>query len=77
MKSVQSTESYHSHSDEQEGCPCQYRVSLLKPINQIQDMDDESEDIYQTSSIDMLLDPISLITCLVEFAAKYTTRSGQ
>ena len=25
------------------------RVSLLKPINQIQDMDNDSEDIYQTS----------------------------
>ena len=28
------------------------RVSILKPINQIQDMDENSEDIYQTSLID-------------------------
>ena len=28
------------------------RVSLLKPITQIQDMEEDSEDIYQTSLID-------------------------
>ena len=34
------------------------RVSLLKLISQIQDMDEDSEDIYQTSLIDMLPDQI-------------------
>ena len=53
------------------------RVSLLKPINQIEHMDEDSEDIYQTSLIDMLLDLINSITCLAEFAANYTTHSGQ
>ena len=40
------------------------RVSLLKPMNQIQDMDEDSEDIYhQTSLIDMLQDHITSMTC--------------
>ena len=55
------------------------RVSLLKPINQIQDMDDDSEDIYQTSLIDRYAArPVQLNNmCLAEFAANYTTRSSQ
>ena len=55
------------------------RVSLLKPINQIKDMDEDSEDIYQTSLIDRYAarpDHLSNM-CLAEFAANYTTRSGQ
>ena len=55
------------------------RVSLLKPINQIQDMDEDSEDIYQTSLIDRYAarpDQLNHM-CLAEFAANYTTRSGQ
>jgi hypothetical protein len=39
------------------------RVSLLKPINHIQHMDEDSEDIYQTSLIDMLQDQIISIIC--------------
>ena len=41
------------------------RASLLKPINQIEHMDENSEDIYQTSLIDMLLDLINSITCVL------------
>ena len=54
------------------------RVSLLKPINQIQDMDDYSED-YQTSLIDRYAARPDRLNnmCLAEFAANYTTRSGQ
>ena len=39
------------------------RVSLLKPMNQIQDMDEDSEDICQTSLIDMLQDHITSMIC--------------
>ena len=55
------------------------RVSLLKPMNQIQDMDEDSEDIYQTSLIDRYAArPHQLNSlCLAELAANYTTRSGQ
>ena len=55
------------------------RVSLLKPINQIEHMDEDSEDIYQTSLIDRYAarpDQLNHM-CLAEFAANYTTRSGQ
>jgi hypothetical protein len=55
------------------------RVSLLKPINYIPGMDKESEDICQTSLIDRYAarpDQLSDM-CLAEFAANYTTRSGQ
>ena len=52
------------------------RISLLKPINQIQDID---EDIYQTSLIDRYAARPDQLNdmCLAEFAANYTTRSGQ
>jgi DNA replication protein DnaC len=55
------------------------RVSLLKPINQIQSMDENSEDIYQTSFIDRYAARPDQLNdmCLAEFAANYTTRSGQ
>ena len=55
------------------------RVSLLKPINQIQDMDDDSEDIYQTSLIDRYAVRPNMLNqmCLAEFATNYTTCSGQ
>ena len=55
------------------------RVSLLKPINQIEHMDEDSEDIYQTSLIDRYAArPYQLNSmCLPEFAANYTTRSEQ
>ena len=55
------------------------RVSLLKPMNQIQDMDEDSEDIYQTSLIDRYAARPHHLNdmCLAEFAANYTTRSGQ
>jgi len=55
------------------------RVSLLKTITQIQDMEEDSEDIYQTSLIDRYAarpDHLGHM-CLAEFAANYTTRSGQ
>ena len=55
------------------------RVSLLKLINQIQDMDEDSEDIYQTSLIDRYVarpDQLNNM-CLAEFAANYTTHSGR
>ena len=55
------------------------RVSLLKPINLIEHMDEDSEDIYQTSWIDRYAarpDQLNHM-CLAEFAANYTTRSGQ
>ena len=42
------------------------RVSLLKPINQIPDKDDDSEDIYQTSLIDMLPDQFSSTICALQ-----------
>ena len=44
---------------------CGLKISLLEPINQIQHMDEDSEDIYQTSLIDMLLDLINSITCVL------------
>ena len=53
------------------------RVSLLKPIDQIQYMHDDSEDIYQTSLSDRYaarLDQLNHM-CLAEFAANYTARS--
>ena len=55
------------------------RVSLLKPINQIEDMDEDSEDIYQTSLIDRYAARPDQLNgmCLAEFAANYTTRSEQ
>ena len=48
-------------------------------MNQIQDMDEGSEDIYQTSLIDRYAArPHQLNSlCLAEFAANYTTRNGQ
>ena len=54
-------------------------VSLLKPIYQIQDMDDDLEDICQTSLIDRYAARTDLpnYMCLAEFATNYTTRSGQ
>ena len=55
------------------------RVTLLKPINQIEDMDEDSKDIYQTSLIDRYVarpDQLKLM-CLAEFAANYSTRCGQ
>ena len=58
--------------------PKEDRVSLLKPVCQLENMDDESEDIYQTSLIDRYAarpDSLSNI-CLAEFAAHYATRSG-
>ncbi len=58
--------------------PKEDRVSLLKPANQLENMDDESEDIYLTSLIDRYAArPDSLNDIyLAEFAANYTTRSG-
>ena len=55
------------------------RVSLLKPISQIEHMDEDSEDIYQTSLIDRYAARPHQLNgmCLAEFAANYTTRSGQ
>ncbi len=53
-------------------------MSLLKPADQQENMDDDSEDIYQTSLIDRYAarpDSLNNI-CLAEFAANYTTRSG-
>ena len=44
------------------------RVSLLKPINQIQDMDNDSEDIYQTSLMDRYAarpDQLNHVSCQV------------
>lgn len=55
------------------------RVSLLKPISQIKEMEDESQDICQTSLLDRYAarpDNLSSL-CLAEFAANYTTHSGQ
>ena len=55
------------------------RVSLLKPIIQIEGMKGESEDIFPTSLIDRYAarpDTLSDI-CLAEFAANYTTQSRQ
>ena len=59
--------------------PKEERVTLLKPTSQLENMDEESEDIYQTSLIDRYAArPDSLYDmCLAEFAANYTTRSGQ
>ena len=54
------------------------RVSLLKPTKQIQYMDEDSEDIYQTSLIDRYAarpDHLNNM-CLAEFAANYTTHNG-
>ena len=55
------------------------RTCLLKPKHVLDDMDDDSEDIYMTSLIDRYAArPDSLNDmCLAEFAANYTTRSGQ
>jgi len=55
------------------------RVSLLKPISQIKDMDNESQDIFQTSLIDRYAArPDSLNNlCLAEFAANYATQRGR
>ncbi len=55
------------------------RVSLLKPIIKIKDMEDESEDIFQTSMIDRYAARPNTLSdlCLAEFAANYTTVSGQ
>ena len=59
--------------------PKEDRVTLLKPASQLERIEDESEDIYQTSLIDRYAArPDSLDDmCLAEFAANYTTRSGQ
>ena len=54
------------------------RISLLKPIDQIQYMDDNSEDLYLTSLIERYAarpDQLDHM-CLAEFAANYTTCSG-
>jgi DNA replication protein DnaC len=53
------------------------RVSLLKPISQIEGMEDESEDIFQTSLIDRYAERPDTLSdlCLAEFAANYTTQS--
>ena len=42
-------------------------------------MDEDSEDIYQTSLIDRYAARPNQLShmCLAEFAANYTTRSGQ
>ena len=55
------------------------RTCLLKPKHVLDDMDDDSEDIYMTSLIDRYAArPDSLNDmCLAEFAANYTTRSRQ
>ena len=48
-------------------------------MNQIKHMDEDSEDIYQTSLIDRYgarPDQLNHM-CLAEFAANYTTRSRQ
>ena len=58
--------------------PKQERVSLLKPADQLANLDTDSEDIYQTSLIDRYAarpDSLNNI-CLAEFAANYTTRTG-
>ena len=54
-------------------------VPLLKSVNQIQHMDEDSEDIYQTSLIDRYAARPDQLNhkCLAEFAANYTTCSGQ
>ena len=55
------------------------RVSLLKPISQIEGMEDDSEDIFQTSPIDRYAArPDSHADlCLAEFAVNYTTQGGR
>ena len=52
---------------------------MLKPTSQLHNIDDDSEDIYQTSLIDRYAErPDSLDDlCLAEFAANYTTQSKQ
>ena len=52
---------------------------MLKSARQLEKMDEESEDIYQTSLVDRYAArPDSLENmCLAEFAANYTTQSGQ
>ena len=54
-------------------------MSLLKPINQIQGRDEDSEDIYQTSLVGRYASRLDQLNhmCLAEFATNYTTRSGQ
>ena len=55
------------------------RVSLLKPMSHIQNMEEDSEDIFLTSLIGRYSarpDAISDIW-LAEFAANYTNQSGQ
>ena len=57
--------------------PKEERVSMLKSVCQLEKMDKESEDIYQTSLIDRYAArPDSLENlCLADFAANYITRS--
>ena len=57
--------------------PKEERVSMLKSVCQLEKMDKESEDIYQTSLIyRYAARPDSLENlCLAEFAANYITRS--
>ncbi len=52
---------------------------MLKPTSQLENMDEDSEDIYQTSLIDRYAARPDRLNdmCLAEFAANYTTRSGQ
>ena len=54
------------------------RVIMLKPPSQLQDLDDESEDLYQKSLLDRYsARPESLNDiCLAEFAANYTVDYG-
>ena len=57
--------------------PTEERVALLKPMNQIKDMDDTSEDIFQINLIDRYAarpDELSNL-CLAEFAANYRSHS--
>ena len=59
--------------------PKEDRVSLLKPISQIENMEDDCEEIFQTNLIDRYAARPDTLDdmCLAEFAANYTVCSGQ
>ena len=59
--------------------PKDKRTCLLKPRHELENLDENSEDIYMTSLIDRYAArPGSLDDmCLAEFAANYTCRSGE
>ena len=57
----------------------QERVCILKKPNLLRDMEDDDENIFQTSLIDRYTARPATLNdkCLAEFAANYTTRNGQ